>query len=318
VLADLSGAELLAYRSEQVEPADFDAFWNATIDDARGFDTDVRLEAVRTPVSSIQIFDMTFRGYGGQPIRAWLRRPIGVEGAMPAVVEFVGYGGGRGFAEDSLFWASAGFVHIQMDTRGQGAAWSTGATPDIAVSGPRGPGMMTSGIQDPADYYYRRLITDAVRAVEAAASLPFVDSARITSLGISQGGGVALAVSALAPQVGALAAFVPFLCDFPRAILITDSDPYKEISRYLAVHRDQDARVAETLSYFDGVTFAKRATAPAWFTTGLMDTVCPPSTVVAAYNEYAGPKHITIRNHNGHDHGVDDNVRIATELELLG
>ena len=42
-----------------------------------------------------------------------------------------------------------------------------------------------------------------------------------------------------------------------------------------------------TLAYHDGVSFVRRATAPALFSVGLRDTTCPPSTVFAAYNHYA-------------------------------
>ena len=43
-----------------------------------------------------------------------------------------------------------------------------------------------------------------------------------------------------------------------------------------------------TLDYFDGVHFAQRATAPALFSVALMDPICPPSTVYAAFNHHAG------------------------------
>ena len=46
--------------------------------------------------------------------------------------------------------ASAGFAHLQMDTRGQGSGWSLGDTPDEAPSQPQVPGVMTRGILDPA------------------------------------------------------------------------------------------------------------------------------------------------------------------------
>jgi cephalosporin-C deacetylase-like acetyl esterase len=36
----------------------------------------------------------------------------------------IGYGGGRGFATDNLYWASYGFAWLLMDTRGQGSSWS--------------------------------------------------------------------------------------------------------------------------------------------------------------------------------------------------
>ena len=38
---------------------------------------------------------------------------------------------------------------------------------------------MTRGVLDPRTYYYRRVITDAVRAVDAARSHPLVDPTRV-------------------------------------------------------------------------------------------------------------------------------------------
>jgi cephalosporin-C deacetylase len=319
MLTDLPLDQLRTATSSQVEPPDFDEFWRQTLAESRAFGLDVVVDKVASPVETLDIFDVTFSGFDGQRIKAWLRIPRGAVDPLPCIVEFVGYGGGRGLAESALFWASSGFAHFHMDTRGQGATWSVGNTPDVGSSGPRIPGMMTNGIRNRNEYYFRRLITDAVRAVEAAASVPSIDSSRITALGASQGGGLALAVAGLSPLVESLVSYVPFLCDFPRAILITDSDPYKEISKYLAVHRYEAAAALETLSYFDGVNFAKRASAPAWFTTALMDPVCPPSTVFAAFNAYTGPKEIEVWPFNSHEGGSqDDDLRIHAVLRARG
>ena len=78
---------------------------------------------------------------------------------------------------------------------------------------------------------------------------------------------------------------------------------YFEISKYLQTHRDKVERVFQTLSYFDGVNFATRAKANALFSVGLMDEVCPPSTVYAAYNYWAGPKQIEVWEFNHHEGG---------------
>jgi len=63
-------------------------------------------------------------------------------------------------------------------------------------------------------------------------------------------------------------------------------------------------QVFHTLTYFDGMSFAARARGATLFSVGLMDTICPPSTVFAAYNHYAGPKRIKIYEYNNHEGGV--------------
>ncbi len=116
---------------------------------------------------SIDTFDVTFRGFGGSPIRGWLHLPATRTGPLPGVVEFGGYGSGRGLAHERIFWAIAGYAHLMMDTRGQGSSWFIGETPDPDGDGAAAQaGFMTQGILDPATYFYRRVFTDAVRAVE--------------------------------------------------------------------------------------------------------------------------------------------------------
>jgi cephalosporin-C deacetylase len=220
------------------------------------------------------------------------------------VVEYIGYGGGRGLAHERILWAAAGYAHVVMDTRGQGSTWSVSDTPDPdPVGAPAHPGSMTRGILDPITYYYRRVFTDAVRAVEAARSHEAVDPDRVAVTGASQGGGISLAVAGLVDDLVAVAPDVPFLCDFPRAIAISDSDPYGEIVRYLKAHRDHVGSVQRTLAYFDGAVLGRRANAPALFSVGLMDETCPPSTVFAAFNHYGGPKEIREYPFNDHEGG---------------
>lgn len=315
-LTDLPLDQLREFRPEVLEPIDFDDFWAWTLTESRALAWEPRLERVPTVMRTVDVFDVTFAGYGGQPIRAWLTAPAGAVGPLPTVVEYQGYNGGRGLPGERLFWASAGYAHLFMDTRGQGSGWGNGGhTPDPEGSDASVAGWMTRGILDPRSYYYRRVFTDAALAIDAARSLIQVDASRLCLAGASQGGGIALAAAALVPDVCAVMPDVPFLCHFRRAAEITAVEPFTEISRYLAVHRDAVDRVFDTLSYFDGVNFARRATAPALFSAALMDDVVPPSTIFAAFNRYAGPATIEVYPFNGHESGqMLHNIKQATWL----
>jgi cephalosporin-C deacetylase len=163
---------------------------------------------------------------------------------------------------------------------------------------------MTRGILNTKTYYYRRVFTDAVRAIEAAASHPDVDGERIAVTGGSQGGGITLAAAGLSPLVKIAMPDVPFLCHYRRATQLIDNLPYGEITNYLKVHREYVDLVFKNLAYFDGMSFSARAKASALFSVGLMDTICPPSTVYAAFNHYAGPKQIKTYEYNNHEGGA--------------
>jgi cephalosporin-C deacetylase len=168
---------------------------------------------------------------------------------------------------------------------------------------------VTRGIFDRYEYYYRRLFTDAVRAVDSVRSHPDIDPTRLIVAGGSQGGAMSLAAAALVPDVSGALVDVPFMANIARAIEITDTNPYLELANFLAVHRDRVEQAFATLSYFDVAVLARRAQAPALFSVGLSDTTCPPSTVFAAYNAYSGPKHIAVYPYNGHEAGAGFHAR---------
>jgi cephalosporin-C deacetylase len=305
MLFDLPLDELHAYRPAIPEPEDFDAFWADTLADAR-HDVRTSLVAVDVGLRHAEVFDVTFGGFGGHPVKAWLYVPHARSGPRACVVQYIGYTGGRGLAHEHLLWSAAGYVHLVVDVRGQGTnIHTTGDTYDVpGAVGPHRPGFLTLGIEARESYYYRRVFVDAVRAVAVARGLDVVDDARVAVTGGSQGGGITLAVAGLVPGLAAVMADVPFLCHFRRASEITDAHPYQEIAEYCRAHRDGIDAAFHTLAYFDGVSFAARASAPALFSVALMDEICPPSTVFAAFNAYAShDKRIEVYPYNGHEGG---------------
>ncbi|GAA4877255.1 acetylxylan esterase [Kitasatospora terrestris] len=288
-VTDLGIDELVDYRPDSSAPQDFDEFWRRTLAEARSHDGAAKTERVTAQygLRTLEVDDVRFPGWDGEPVAAWLLRPRGADGPLPVVVTYIGYSGGRGLPTEHLFWPTAGYAQLVVDSRGQGHD-----TPDRdAGEGTQWvEGFMTRGIESPENHYYRRLITDCVRAVDAVGQLPGLDGDRIVLTGGSQGGGLALAAAGLSgSRVAAVMPDVPFLCHYRQGAQTALEGPYQEIVKYLRWHsRHRVQQAFDTLDHFDGVHFAQRATAPALFSVGLMDPVCPPRTVYAAFNRYAG------------------------------
>ncbi|CAN5907514.1 hypothetical protein BH24DEI2_BH24DEI2_23330 [soil metagenome] len=110
-LFDLPLESLQSYQPELNKPADFGTFWDDTLAEARAHPLNAIFEKVETRLKTVESYDVTFAGYGGQSIKGWLSLPVGhssTAGKLPCVVEYIGYGGGRGFPSDWLLYPSAG------------------------------------------------------------------------------------------------------------------------------------------------------------------------------------------------------------------
>ncbi len=302
-LYDLPLDQLRTYVSSTQPPEDLDAFWVEQLAVARSLTEALSVEPVDTGLSRVATDEVWFSGAHGHRIGAWYHRPAGVEGPLPVVVKYQGYGRGRGLSHEVPLWVSAGYACLEVDTRGQGAGYGIGDTPDPVGSGPAAPGYLTRGLESAENYYYTRVFTDAVMAVDAVTHLPQADPDRVMTCGGSQGGGISIAAAALQDRVLGAMVDVPFMCDVWRAAQMTDINPYAELGRYLAVHRDKAEQAFTTLSYVDAAVLASRGRVPALFSVALMDPVCPPSTVYAAYQAWGGPKAIVEYPWNGHEGG---------------
>ncbi|GAA4178031.1 acetylxylan esterase [Gryllotalpicola koreensis] len=299
---DLPLDKLRDYRPATTARPDFDAFWAATLTDHAGSASAPRFDSVATPLATIETFDVTFAGFDDQPIKAWLHLPRHRRGALPCVVQYMGYGTGRGtpVTLTNLLYSSAGYANLIVDNRGQ--LGSDTADGD-ASRRTQASGFLTQGVLSAETFYYRRLIVDAVQAVRAAARHPEIDATRIAVAGGSQGAALALAAAALDDTPIAVLADLPFLSDLKRAADVASSGPYLELAELGKSRPELVERAFSTLSYFDAMNFASRATAPARFSAALMDGVAPASTVFAAYNHYAGAKSIDVYPFNGHEGG---------------
>lgn len=148
----------------------------------------------RDPYGAVEIYDVSLAGFGGDPIQAWLTWAQVGDEPQPAVVEFVGYGGGRDLPGTYLHWADTSTC---SSTSEAGLRLGGGGT----TSDPQGTGpkrrRVHGAVEHPESYYYRRVFTDAVRAVQVVRTISRVDRAKVSVARISQGGGISLAVAGL-------------------------------------------------------------------------------------------------------------------------
>ncbi|NPV06705.1 MAG: prolyl oligopeptidase family serine peptidase [Anaerolineae bacterium] len=297
---DMPLSELQQYRPPQTKEPDFDSFWEHTLDQARSQPLSPEFRRMEGyPVPEVEVFRASFDGFRGGRSVGWYLRPAGAanEGKLPAVVAYHGYSGNKGQPHQYLHYALQGYAVLALDVRGQsGESCDANQYDSGHVTG-----WMTKGISDPEGYYYRGVYMDCVRAADLVASLPEVDPSRMGAWGVSQGGGLALAATALSGRFALTMPDVPYLCHYRRSLEIAQQGPYLELSAYFRLYPDREEQAFRTLSYFDNLNLADRITCPVLMSVGLVDLICPPSSIYATYNYVAGEKRMAVYPYHGHE-----------------
>ncbi|MCX4692836.1 acetylxylan esterase [Streptomyces sp. NBC_01408] len=270
------------------------AFWRTALEEAEAVPLDPATVEEPTALPGTAVYDFSFAGAHGHRIHGWLMVPRAGDGPLPCVVQYLGYGEGRGHALDRLLWPALGYATLVVDTRGQsGAGGRRGATPDpVGLTHPQVPGFTTRGVLDPRTYYYRDAYTDAVRAVAAAAAHPAVDPARVATAGCSQGGQLALAAAVLSPLVAAALVESPFLSAVTDLARLPDRQPYRELLRFAESYPDLAPRALRSLRLFDVAELAVHGRCPALFSVAGRDGRCAPETGYAAHARYPAEKRL--------------------------
>lgn len=307
---DLPFDQLQAYAGRNPRPADFDAFWEASLQELAALDPAPELIPAKFQTPFARCEHLYFRGTGGARIHTKLLSPTTPSSHGAALLCFHGYSGDSGHWSSYLGYVAAGFTVAALDVRGQG-----GLSEDVGgVKGTTLRGHIIRGLDSPspADLLFRHVYLDTAQLARVVATLPGVNPDRLGAIGGSQGGGLTLACAALAPQIRRAAPVFPFLCDYRRVWEMDQAKAaYEELSYYFRMfdplHQREDA-IFERLGYIDVQFLAPRIQAEILMGVGLMDTICPPSTQFAAYNKITAPKSLLIYPDFAHEslRGHDD------------
>jgi len=295
LMFDMPLEELQTYQGTNPVPRDFDGFWDAGLEDMRAVDPQVELTPAEFRTSFADCSHMYFTGVGGARIHAKLLRPRNITQTHPAVLMFHGYSSSSGDWSSMLGYVAQGFSVASLDCRGQG-----GLSEDRGgVTGWTLNGHIIRGLDGaPENLLFRQIFLDTAQLAGLVMDMPDVDQNRLGATGGSQGGGLTLACAALEPRIKRVAPVFPFLCDYQRVWEIDQAkDAYAELQEYFRKfdpRHEREQVIFEKLGYIDVQHLCPRIQGEVLMSTGLMDTVCPPSTQYAAYNKISSPKSIDL------------------------
>ena len=285
-------------------PDDLWSFW----DSARSELADVDMEATRSPAPEHStemalVYHVTLTSVGGERITGWFAAPPAPPTARLAGLLFLPSYGGELDVTWATRWAEQGFATLLLFTRGHG--------PEPFPAG--ADGKIVHGLDTPEDYAYRGIYLDCLRGLEFLQAQPEVHPHRVAVTGSSQGGGLALATAALAPErVAVAAAHVPLMAGL-EWVLAQDSaaGPYGELLAWVAEHPDERAQAVATLAYFDIANLAAHIECPTFVSAGGRDGICPAPSISAAFEAIRSTKSLLSEPAMGHE-WLDDSASHMT------
>lgn len=303
-MIDMPVEQLYTYEGRNPKPEDFDAYWDRALEEMRAVDPQVEVVPSEFRVPFADCFHLYYTGVRGARIHAKYVRPKHVSPkAHPALLQFHGYAYNCGDWGDKLLYAAMGFSVFSMDARGQG-----GSSEDTGgVKGTTLNGHIVRGLDDhPDNMLFRHIFLDTAQLAGIAMGMPEVNPDRVGATGWSQGGALTLACASLEPGIRRLAPVYPFLSDYQRVWeMDLAKDAYAELKSYFRFFDPRHKREKEIftkLGYIDLQHLAGRIQGEVLMATGLMDTICPPSSQFALYNKIQSTKQLEIYPDYGHEH----------------
>ena len=296
---EYTGACTAAFSPEKlvpttVEPADFDAFWSKTLEEARWTALNPQRELLPDRSNEdVNVYQVSF-----QNIR-WGSRTYGIlsvpvkPGKYPALLRVPG-AGARPYTGDT-YTAPTKAIVLEIGIHGIDVTQPQ-TFYDNLMSGALN-NYWNFGMDNRDDSYYKRVVVGCIRAVDYIASLPEWDGKNIGVTGASQGGFLSYATAALDKRITFLAAVHPALCDHTASLKgVACGWPHYF---YWNKGKGMEKQI-ETSRYYDGVNFVRRITCPAWVSFGYNDDVVPPTTAYATYNILKGQKTLSVYQQTAH------------------
>jgi cephalosporin-C deacetylase len=274
------------------DPADFDTFWANAIAEARKINLDPRITLMpERCTSDANVFQISFQNEAvGSRIYGILAVPK-KPGKYPAILMVPG-AGIRPYPGDSKT-AGLGVITLQIGIHGIPVNLDPQVYDNLMNGALSGYWNIRMNNRDA--FYYKRVYLGCVRAVDFIFSLPEFNGNDIAVTGGSQGGALTIVTAGLDKRIKYMAALYPALCDYSGYL-------NKRAGGWPHYFRENEPKPGEveTLGYYDVVNFARRVSAPGYYTWGYNDITCPPTSMFSAYNVITVQKELQIFQETGH------------------
>ena len=295
---DYRGLCTAAFNPEELKPFtqnpdDFDTFWTQILEEARHTSLEPTMTLLPDRCTNeVNVYEVSF-----QNIR-WGSRTFGIlcvptkPGKYPALLRVPG-AGVRPYTGD-VWFASQGAIVLEIGIHGVSVTQPQSFYDHL--SGGALNGYWEFNTADRNLNYYKRVIVGAIRAIDYIEEYTPWDGKNLGVTGSSQGGFLSLACAGLDKRVSCFGAVHAAMCDYEAALKgVACGWPH-----YYYQKKTPDMKQVEATRYYDGVNFARRITAPGWFSFGYNDEVVPPTTAFATFNTVTAPKTLRPFQLTGH------------------
>ena len=262
-------------------PEDFDEFWLDAASEANAVPLNFRRSLSNDyEYPGFKVETLEFMTIGGRTLNGWIAYPHGAR-RLPGFVWIPPYG--RESLLPNEYGTREGFVSLSFNLFGLGAFHREKYVP--------GQGYFAQGAEAPETWIYRRMFQDAMIATKVLQAQFEVDEDRIGAMGMSQGGGMSIWLGAWSPIVRAVCADMPFLGGMNKTLLgKVYRYPLKELTDFMENVPVGEARVLNTVSYYDTINQATRCNVPVQVSLGLNDPAARPDVVRAIFDELPSTK----------------------------
>ena len=282
-------------------PEDFEEFWLDVVAEASA----VKLDYHRSLSNDFEypgfiVETLSFAVTGGRTLHGWIAYPQGAR-RLPGFLWVPPYG--RESLLPNVYSTRPGYVSLSFNFHGHSAFHQEKYSPER--------GYFAEGAESPYSWIFRQMFQDAFIAARVLQAQLEVDEDSIGAMGMSQGGGISLWLGAWCPIIKAVCSDMPFLAGINQTLSgSVYRYPLKELTDFMMNLPVGEARILNTVSYYDTINHATRCNVPTQVSLGIKDPASRPDHVRGVFEALTSVKLLQTYEggHDWHTEMVENNM----------